>query len=133
MKPIVAPYVGMAAKSQRQLNYEDCDWKGGNMSLLEFLRKTNDIVKVEPLDFIKMAHKQRLKAAEAEPKSLKAFTRSFAKAGQKLVAADMVWRLKDTFYGQWLSARAVHAARGSERLGRSKAKSRRGSTTWQCA
>merc|ERR1711994_1191334 len=37
--PIVAPYPGMKEKPGFVKEYEDCEWKGDEMSLLEYLRK----------------------------------------------------------------------------------------------
>ena len=104
MMPIVAPYPGMPAKPQWLLNYESCEWKGENMTLLEYLRKAND--KNEPLKYIKTAHKQHEKEmaeAGSMPMILEEFARDFQTTGQKVIAADMLWRLNDRFYGQWLA------------------------------
>ena len=39
---IIAPWPGMEKKPAYVERYEDCDWRGSDMTLLEFLRKSND-------------------------------------------------------------------------------------------
>ena len=101
MMPIIAPYPDMLEKPQWFLNYEACDWKGDNMTLLKNLHNAND--KNEPLKYIKTFHKQHEKAmAEARvmPMTLEEFVSNFKTTGQKVISADMLWRLNDRFRGQ---------------------------------
>ena len=39
--PVIAPYAGMPTKPEFVEQYENCNWRGQHMSLLEFLRKVN--------------------------------------------------------------------------------------------
>ena len=74
------------------------------MTLLEYLRKVND--KGEPLLYIRRAHAEHAKevaAAGDVPLSLHEFARNFKTSGQKVIAVDMLWRLNDRYYGQWLA------------------------------
>ena len=79
--------------------YEDCCWRSENMSLLEFLRRTNckgDIVK-----WMKQKHKRAVNTEETED-DLGTFADAYKMFGEQLVAADMLsWR-NDKHRGQWL-------------------------------
>ena len=96
MLPIVAPYPGMERKPAFVERYEACTWRGADMTLLEYLRKTNDAG--EPLRHIKEAFK-----AQTAVTDLYEFARDYSPKGEKLVAAETFWRMNDKFYGQWLA------------------------------
>ena len=97
LKPIVAPCPGMGNKPAYVETYETCDWRGDGMSLVEFLRKSND--QGEIIQYLKKAY-----AEQAAPsQSLEEFARAFRLRGEKLVAASMVSRLRDLYYGQWMA------------------------------
>ena len=76
-------------------SYEAAAWARGRVSLLDFLRKTNNQGKI--LAWLKKAHAKAATAA-----SLEDFAAAYKMRGEKLVAADTVSRLNDHFYGQWL-------------------------------
>ena len=100
--PIIAPYFGMPAKPDFATRYEECIWKGTEMNLLEYLRKANKDNK--PLRYIVEAYKRTLAVGEAvDNNALEAFARNYRCRGEKLIAADTVWRLNDRYYGQWMA------------------------------
>ena len=100
--PIIAPYFGMPAKPDFVTRYEECTWKGTEMNLLEYLRKANKDNK--PLRYIVEAYKRTLAVGEAvDNNALEAFARNYRCRGEKLIAADTVWRLNDRYYGQWMA------------------------------
>ena len=85
-----------AANKPKEIEaYEAAAWARGRISLLDFLRKTN--ARGEIMAYIKKEHKARGGA-----ESLEDFAAAFRVRGEKLVAADMVSRLNDHWYGQWL-------------------------------
>ncbi|CAJ1362209.1 unnamed protein product, partial [Effrenium voratum] len=78
MAPIVAPWPGMEPTPGFVERYEVSKWRGPDMTLLEFLRKS--------------------RAAE----SLQEFARACPVFGEKIIAAEMVSPFNDKYYGQWL-------------------------------
>ena len=85
-----------AAKKPAEIEqYEAAAWARGKISLLDFLRKTTKDGEI--LAWLKKAWKQ-----SGEQTSLETFAANYRMQGEKLVAADMVSRLNDHFYGQWL-------------------------------
>ena len=78
--------------------YEGSDWRGSNMTLLEFLRKSNKSGRISR--WVVQAH--RAAAATGDARSLHRFARECPMTGQSVVAADTVSRYNDRFYGQWL-------------------------------
>ena len=97
LKPIVAPYPDMKDKPAYVENYEACNWRGEGMSLVDFLRKSND--RGEVIQYLKKAH-----AEQAAPRqSLEDFARAHRVRGEKLIAASLVSRLRDLYYGQWMA------------------------------
>ena len=96
MMPIVAPFPTMEQKPKIVENYEQCEWRKEDMTLVEFLRKTN-----EKGDIIRWL-KEAWKGSKTE-EDLETFANDFKTTGQKLVAADTVSRLNDNFYGQWFA------------------------------
>ena len=75
--------------------YINSRWRRDEMTLLEFLRKTND--QGEVAGWVK--EKWKLSGAAG---SLEQFANDVAMDGEKIVACEMGSRLKDRFYGQWL-------------------------------
>ena len=108
--PIVAPYPGMDEKPTYVQDYEACEWKGKKMSLLEYLRKVGKNNN-RPARYIREAFKRERgivekrggNASVVDEKELEAFARGYMCKGEKLIAADTVWRLNDRYYGQWLA------------------------------
>ena len=98
--PIIAPYPGMEKKPDFVQKYEDAQWRGNQMTLLEFLRKSNKDGKI--IRYVREAWK-RNGQQPPEEEGLQKFAREHKTRGQKLIAADTVWRLNDTYYGQWLA------------------------------
>ena len=95
MKPILAPWPGMPAKSAEVLLYEASPW-AGRLSLLNFLRRTNE--EGQPIAWIVKDHKRC-----GSTKSLNEFVEEVQPYGEKLIAAEVVSMLSDKFYGQWLA------------------------------
>ena len=75
--------------------YMNSTWRKDNMSLLEFLRKSNDQGQISGWV------KEKWKLAETAL-SLEDFANAVPMDGEKIVACEMGSRLKDRFYGQWL-------------------------------
>eukprot|EP00971_Amphidinium_carterae_P130373 2582834-Amphidinium_carterae.3 len=81
--------------------YEVSEWRHGDMPLHEFARKCNS--KGEIISWMKKMHATYLQETEdTEPQSLKEFANSCPMRSEKLVAASMVSRLRDEYYGQWM-------------------------------
>lgn len=93
---MVAPWPGMDEKPKVVIAYEACVWRGAGMSLLEFMRKSNEAGQI--IRYLKQKHK----AAETT-ESLETFAQKFKPRGEKLIAADTVSRLRDRYYGQWMA------------------------------
>ena len=96
---IFAPWPGMEEPPAYVSRYEECEWKGPNMCLLEFLRKSNAEGKI--VQWVERKWKTAQKAGSTD--SLEEFARACACEGEKAVAAGCVSRLRDRFYGQWLT------------------------------
>ena len=77
------------------LLYQTSKWRGDGMSLLEFLRKSNDQGAIA--GWLKKVW-QRAENSE----SLEAFANAYKSNGEKVVACALGSRLRDKFYGQWL-------------------------------
>ena len=95
VQPLVAPWPDMPRKPDCVALYETSRWRGDDMSLLEFLRKSNkagDIVQ-----WVKKAH-----ARSCTQESLEVFARNCPMAGGKIIAAELVSPFSDKFFGQWL-------------------------------
>ena len=102
--PIVVPYVGMANKPDFVERYEQCSWRGAEMNLLEYLRKANKDNR--PMRYIVTAfrHEHGLRARDPlDDEALEAYARDFQTRGEKVIAADTVWRMNDRYFGQWLA------------------------------
>ena len=93
---IAAPYPGMEEKPEFVLRYEASVWRGPDMSLLEFLRKSN-----AKGDIIRWVKQQHTRAETAD--TLEEFARKCECRGEKVIATSCVSRLRDRYYGQWLA------------------------------
>ena len=76
-------------------HYVKCGWKGEDMCLLDFLRKTNCGGKVAK--WLVRKHKD-----SGSDLSLEEFARTYKVKGECLVAADVTRWTQDRFFGQWL-------------------------------
>ena len=86
----------LAEKHEVRL-YERAAWARGRVSLLDFLRKTN--TDGEVCAWLKKKHAAQVGEGEA----LGEFAARYEMEGEKVVAADLVSRLSDKHYGQWLT------------------------------
>ena len=77
------------------LHYEACTWKGEDVSLLDFLRKTGEEWTI---------HHWLKKRWEADggQQALEEYAHDYVMRGEKVVAAEMLSRMNDKFFGQWL-------------------------------
>ncbi|CAE7689606.1 unnamed protein product [Symbiodinium sp. CCMP2592] len=95
MLPIVAPWPTMDAQPEFVRRYEQCVWRSDNMSLLEYLRKSNAAGEV-------VAWIQKLHAAADSALDLGEFASVQTTFGEKVVAAETVSIFSDKYFGQWL-------------------------------
>ena len=95
MKPIVAPWPTMEPLPKFVQLYQVCAWRGDNMTLLEFLRKSNDAGDV--IDWLRKAHEAKDPASD-----LGEFATEYRTFGEKVIAAEMVSPFNDKYFGQWL-------------------------------
>ena len=93
-QPYVVPVPAEDLEERFVQLYENCDWRG-NMSLLEFMRKTNKDGQI-------LKHIRKSYAKSDQSKTLEEFAVDFKTFGEKCIAAEMVSMLNDKFYGQWL-------------------------------
>ena len=96
VKPIRAPWPGMDVVPDFVLRYQSCTWRGDDMSLLEWLRKTNDRGAI--LHWLRRHH-----LASKNDLSLEMFARQYKTTGEKIIAAETVRVSNDKFFGQWLA------------------------------
>ena len=96
IRPLQAPWPGMPVKPQFVELYEQCPWRNEDMSLLVWLRKTNN--KGAILAWIRKAHAQ-----SCSEESLEQFARGVETRGEKVVAAETVRIFNDKHFGQWLA------------------------------
>ncbi|CAE8608166.1 unnamed protein product, partial [Polarella glacialis] len=75
--------------------YQQCSWRSEDMSMLEFLRKSNNEGGI--CGWLLELHRKSGSTA-----SLAAFANTYKMQGEKIVACDMVSRMNDKYYGQWL-------------------------------
>ena len=78
--------------------YQKAEWAAGKIPLLDFLRKTNKSGKV--IHWLKRQHGKVL--SEDEPMTVEDYAAAYKMQGESVLAADMLSRLNDLFYGQWL-------------------------------
>ncbi|CAE8671044.1 unnamed protein product, partial [Polarella glacialis] len=76
--------------------YQQCSWRSEDMSMLEFLRKSNNEGGI--CGWLLELHRKSGSTA-----SLAAFANTYKMQGEKIVACDMVSRMNDKYYGQWLA------------------------------
>ena len=75
--------------------YENSAWRADNMTLLDYLRKTND--QGEIAGWLKAQWR-----SAGQPDTLQNFANAYRPQGEKAVACGVGSRLRDKFYGQWL-------------------------------
>ena len=95
MLPIVAPWPTMAEQPAFVRRYEQCSWRSDNMTLLDYLRKSNasgDVV----------AWLQKAHAAADTALDLGEFASVYPTFGEKIIAAETVGIFNDKYFGQWL-------------------------------
>ena len=95
MKPIVAPWPTMEPFPKFVQLYQDSAWRGDNMTLLEFLRKSNDAGDV--ISWLQKAYEAADTALD-----LGEFATAYSTFGEKIIAAEMVSVFNDKYFGQWL-------------------------------
>ena len=95
MKPIVAPWPGMPEQPAFVQAYETCGWREDSMTLLDYLRKTNEAGEI--LHWLQKAHTNANTALD-----LGAFASQYKTFGEKIIAAEMVSVFNDRYFGQWL-------------------------------
>ena len=101
MVPLRCPWPGMEAKPKLVENYEASEWRSEEMTLLEFLRKSNEAGDI--ISWVKDLHKADTKAGGGQ--SLESFANACPMKGQKLIACDMLSLFNDRWFGQWLALR----------------------------
>ena len=101
MVPLRCPWPGMDAKPKLVENYEASDWRSEDMTLLEFLRKSNEAGDI--ISWVKDLHKADTKTGGGQ--SLESFANTCPMKGQKLIACDMLSLFNDRWFGQWLALR----------------------------
>ena len=92
----LVPVPGEDYKPQEISLYESARWAAGKISLLDFLRKSN--AKGGIIKFIKDAWR-----SSAQDCTLEEFAAAYKMRGEKVVSTDMLSRLNDRYYGQWMS------------------------------
>lgn len=75
--------------------YEKCTWRSETLSLLDYLRKSNNDGNIA--GWLQTAHHLR-----GQGQSLEEFVASYKMKGEKVVAIDYLSWLNDRRYGQWL-------------------------------
>jgi hypothetical protein len=78
--------------------YMKSSWRSDTMCFLEFLRKSTKKGKIN--GWLKRKHKHAVASGAAQ--SLVDFANSYTMRGEYVVAVDMVYRMNDKFYIQWL-------------------------------
>ncbi|MCP4244228.1 MAG: hypothetical protein GY772_27090, partial [bacterium] len=91
-----APWPGMAMKPDWVYRYEACSWRGSDMALLEYLRKSNKAGEI--IQWLRRKH-----AEAATELTLEDFARRQKTMGEKVIAMETYWRMNDTYFGQWLA------------------------------
>ena len=98
-----APWPGMEKKPKEVLVYEEATWRGNDMPMLEFLRKSNENGDI--IDWLVKKHRCTDTTA-----TLIQFAREYQTRGEKVIAAEMYWRMNDKYFGQWLALNVPFAA-----------------------
>ena len=94
-RDFIVPWPEKPEQPREVEQYVAARWAAGRISLLDFLRKTTCEGKI-------CAWLKRHHATDSRGLSLEDFAANYVVRGEKLVAADMLSRLNDKFYGQWL-------------------------------
>lgn len=94
-RSFVVPLLTAADFPKEVQLYQTCSWRDESMSLLDFLRKSNDAGEVA--GWLKEAWQEA--STELD---LPQFANQYIMEGEKVVACTFNSRLKDRFYGQWL-------------------------------
>lgn len=92
---LLVPPLDAAAGHPDVERYMQSSWRGDDMALLDYLRKTNDAGDIAGW------LKDRWVAA-GRPGTLEQFANTYTCDGEKIVVCSMGSRLRDKFYGQWL-------------------------------
>ena len=80
--------------------YMTCPWRSEEMSLLEWLRKSDEEGRISA--WLRKKHAAAVKSCPPdEAPSLEAFANEYIMRGEQLAAAEYLWRMNDLFYGQW--------------------------------
>ena len=95
MLPIVAPWPTLEKQPEYVKLYEDCAWRSEDITLLEFLRKSNQAGEV--VQWLKKAHEKADTVLD-----LGEFASAYKMFGEKVVAAETVSIFNDKYFGQWL-------------------------------
>ena len=94
-RDFVVPVPDQAEQPKEVEQYMKASWACGKISLLDFLRKTTNQGSI--CHWLKKLHK-----ASDKDESLDKFAANYKMNGEKVVAAEMLSRRNDRFYGQWL-------------------------------
>ena len=92
MEPIIAPHPGMPNKPAYVERYEVSTWRGDNMSLLDFLRRSNNKGNI-------LEHIRKAQLKDPQGRDLNTFAQDFQPFGEKIIAAEMVSMLNDKRLG----------------------------------
>lgn len=79
--------------------YMRSEWRREEMSLLEYLRKSDAATGAIARWLRKRWEKDAAGQAAGVP--LETFANAYTMQGEQIVAADYLWRLNDGYYGQW--------------------------------
>ena len=77
--------------------YQACTWRGEDMNLLHFIRKSSKEGKI--IQWVKVLYKA---SGNGDADSLEAFARTCPMRGEKIVAVEYHSRLNDKFFGEWM-------------------------------
>ena len=103
-------YISTASKGKKDFNvpvpdqvdfpaevkrYTECKWRGPDMCLLDFLRKSNEEGGIA--GWLKEKWQK-----EGQNTDLITFAQAYTPDGEKVIACAMGSRLRDKYYGQWL-------------------------------
>ena len=94
-KTVAAPYAGMEPVPDWVQRYATCAWRSEDMSLLDWLRKSNDAGQIAGFRL------SSVPPPEADFPDLVGFACDYRPAGEKVVAVETVYELNDRYYGQW--------------------------------
>ena len=80
--------------------YEKSQWRGDDMTFLEWLRKSGADGKIAR--WVQLRH-NRLLALQQTTQTLTDFARTCGMNGEKLIAVDLLAMSNDKFFGQWMT------------------------------